>query len=217
MKVYYGILLIFVAFSNGNSPQNKRIKNNSVHLPNINSSYKPLENYFLPYLLKLKYEEILKSSRDSNSNQSFFETECKLREYSYSYFHQIVYGCLCSQNETKICSCDSSFCTVTKILIEENLDFFTQTDQSRSPFYQEKLIEDVSFCTSIACPLVNHSNYLQNYTLPFSLYQCMPNWCQYGFFAVLILDILLAFSISFTNAFVLGIGIKNSFHKTPGG
>ena len=176
--------------------------------------YIPSNTSFLTYMIQLRDEDL-----KSSNNLSRLEGECAAYRYGFTYYFQMIYEFLCQDRVTNFCrdATASLLCWLTENFLNQN----TSSSDSRALLnlsaYKEVIQEDVSFCTSIACPFVDENASIANFSQALSLYDCMPNWCRGGFFAVLVVDILLAIGIAFANGFVLATGVKNSFFRTPGG
>ena len=184
---------------------------------NNQSVYTPFNISFLEYLKNLKDKnKFIAETASNNSNQ--FEFECATYQHGFSYYFQLAYKFLCNDRATDFC-CDNAekLCWLTEKLAAQSANYFVKRGPKNISVYNEVIQEDVSFCTPIVCPLVNDRDIKGNFSLPLSLYDCMPGWCRVGFFIIVALDILLTISIAVPNVFVLAIAVKHSFHQTPGG
>ena len=182
----------------------------------LGMSYTPYqENSFLAYMMQLRDTKSSMTPSNSSSTLSRLDNECVEYRHGFSRYFQLVYQFLCGDKATTdFCKsgADDRLCSLTERVIAQPLPLFWNRT-----VYKELILEDVSFCTPVVCPYVNKESFIRNFSLPFSLYDCMPDWCRAGFYLILVVDIILSILISFTNVFVLNIGRKYSFLATPGG
>jgi len=180
------------------------------------SNYMPFKNTLFIYLMSF-----VRNSSMNATAQRQLEFECADYRHGFSYYFLLIYDILCWKNDADAAFCNSGaddrLCMLAKRLAEKNGEFLSKLEFRNQSVYKELIFEDVSFCTPVVCPYVNKKSYIEDFSLPFPLYMCMPTLCKVGFYAIFSMDIILSITISFINVFVLIIGMKHSFLKSPGG